>query len=113
MKKYTKVGIDVTDNFYEKEEEGTDNCSEEMEEEDLADTHKECFYVDTKPDSVPNSEDESDDTDSEDSDEEMPLPTFLLNKHTVDYPPMEVVPMPTAKEEHKTRKSMVLLWYFK
>ena len=46
----------------------------------------------------------------EESSDEMPLPTFLLNKHSMDFNPNDVEDTMSEKqiqkEEHKTRKSM-------
>lgn len=125
MKKYTKIGTDVANNFYETEENEVENCSEGTMEEDFVD--------DTKPNNSSNSDeyscnsDESDEmSDGDNMDEEdpakssnssnsdqssddsssdsMPLPLFLLNKNSMDYAPMEVTPLP-VKTEHQTRKS--------
>lgn len=58
------------------------------------------------------SEEEESSSSSNDSEEEssssdsMPLPLFLLNKNSMDYPPMDVNPLPT-KTEHQTRKSTI------
>ena len=52
---------------------------------------------------------------SESSSEEMPLPTFLLKKHTFDYEESEeeddeeIQSEPTQKEVHQTRKGTLLL----
>ena len=118
LKKYSKIGTDVANNFYEKDEDDVRNCSEETKEDNIEDDSSsdssELSDMDEKEisNSSDNSEEEEISNSSNDSEEEssssdsMPLPLFLLNKNSMDYPPMDVNPLPT-KTEHQTRKSTI------
>lgn len=85
MKKYTKIGIDVANHFYEKESDSSEESSSEESNSEM----------------------------EEESSDEMPLPTFLLNKHSMDFNPNEIEDTMSEKqiqkEEHKTRKSITII----
>ena len=44
---------------------------------------------------------------SEESSDEMPLPMFLLEKHSIDYAPLKLNKKEKRKEDHATRKSII------
>ena len=118
LKKYSKIGTDVANNFYEKDEDDVRNCSEETKEDNIEDdsSSDSSELSDMEEEEISNSSNDSEEEEisssSNDSEEEssssdsMPLPLFLLNKNSMDYPPMDVNPLPT-KTEHQTRKSTI------
>ena len=118
LKKYSKIGTDVANNFYEKDEDDVRNCSEETKEDNIEDdsSSDSSELSDMDEEEISNSSNDSEEEEisnsSNDSEEEssssdsMPLPLFLLNKNSMDYPPMDVNPLPT-KTEHQTRKSTI------
>ena len=118
LKKYSKIGTDVANNFYEKDEDDVRNCSEETKEDNIEDdsSSNSSESSDMDEEEISNSSDDSEEEESSsssnDSEEEtassncMALPLFLLNKNSMDYPPMDVNPLPT-KTEHQTRKSTI------
>ena len=95
IRKYTKVGMEGVNHFYEAEED-SENTEEEQEM--------------TTSESLSES---SSSVDSESDSDEMPLPTFLLNRHDNDYSPLDIYN--TASEEsslptktaHQTKKGAI------
>ena len=82
----------------DEEEELLDSAGD-INEEELSDDSN-----DSEEEKISNSSDDSEEESS--SSDSMPLPLFLLKKNSMDYPPMEVNPLPT-KTEHQTRKSTI------
>ena len=95
IRKYTKVGMEGVNHFYEAEED-SENTEEEQEITTSQSLSESSSSVDSESDS-----------------DEMPLPTFLLNRHDNDYSPLEIYN--TASEEsslptktaHQTKKGAI------
>ena len=83
------------------EEELSDDSNDSEEEKISNDSND---SNDSEEEKISNSSDDSEEESS--SSDSMPLPLFLLKKNSMDYPPMEVNPLPT-KTEHQTRKSTI------
>ena len=88
----------MANHFYEKDsydssgsESGSESESEiELDKSQTGDAHS-----------------DASETMSEESSDEMPLPMFLLDKHSVDYSPIEINKKEKKKEDHSTRKGLL------